>query len=68
MRSTLWTLHCPKWIPSDDESNFSAYLGKFCVLYLDDMVSYNKTADEHLEHFQFVLRELQRNQFHVKLS
>jgi hypothetical protein len=34
------------------------YLGKFCVLYLDDVLIYTQAADEHLEHFQLVLREL----------
>jgi hypothetical protein len=44
------------------------YLGKFCVLYLDDMLIYSKTADEHLEHIRLVLREWQRHQLHIKLS
>jgi hypothetical protein len=43
------------------------YLGKFCVVYLDDLLIYSKTADEHLEHFRLVLRELQRHRLHIKL-
>jgi hypothetical protein len=43
-------------------------LGKFCVVYLDDVLIYSKTADEHLEHIRLVLRELQRHQLHIKLS
>jgi hypothetical protein len=44
------------------------YLGKFCVVYLDDVLIYSMTADEHLEHIRLVLRELQRHQLHTKLS
>jgi hypothetical protein len=38
------------------------YLGKFCVVYLDDVLIYSKTADEHLDHVRPVLQELQRDQ------
>jgi hypothetical protein len=44
------------------------YLGKFCVVYVDDVLIYNKTADEHLEHIRLVLREPQRHHLHIKLS
>eukprot|EP00873_Tetraselmis_striata_P007176 jgi/Tetstr1/427440/TSEL_017603.t1 len=44
------------------------YLGKFCVVYLDDVLIYSKTAQEHLEHIRLVLRELQRHHLHIKLS
>jgi hypothetical protein len=43
------------------------YLGKFCVVHLDDVLIYSKTADEHLEYSRLVLRELQRHQLHIKL-
>eukprot|EP00873_Tetraselmis_striata_P006046 jgi/Tetstr1/426310/TSEL_016626.t1 len=46
----------------------SPYLGKFCVVYLDDVLIYSKTAQEHLEHIKLVLRELQRHHLHIKLS
>jgi hypothetical protein len=46
----------------------ASYLGNFCVVCLDDMLIYNRTADKHPEHFLVVLRELQRHQLHIKLS
>ena len=44
------------------------YLGKLCVVYVDDVLIYNKAADAHLEHIRLVLRELHRHQLHIKLS
>jgi hypothetical protein len=44
------------------------YLGNFFVVYVVDVLIYNKTADEHLEHIRLVLRELQRHELHIKLS
>jgi hypothetical protein len=44
------------------------YLGNLCVVYLDDVLIYSETADEHLEHIRLVLREMQRHQLHIKLS
>jgi hypothetical protein len=43
------------------------YHGKFCMVYLDDVLIYSQTADKHLEHVRLVLRELQRHQLHIKL-
>jgi hypothetical protein len=44
------------------------HLGKLRVVYLDDVLIYNQTADEHLEHIRRVLRELQRHHLYIKLS
>jgi hypothetical protein len=44
------------------------FLGKLSVVYLDDVSIYNQAADEHLEDIRLVLRELQRQQLHIKLS
>ena len=44
------------------------YLGKFCVVYLDDVLIYSKTPEDHLRHIRLVLQELQRHKLHIKLS
>jgi hypothetical protein len=49
-------------------SLLAPYLGKFCVVYLDDVLIFSKTADKHREHIRLVLRESQRHQKHIKLS
>jgi hypothetical protein len=44
------------------------FLGKFCVVYLDDILIYNRTPEEHLQHIRQILAALQQNQLHIKLS
>ena len=44
------------------------YLGKFCVVYLDDVLIYSQTPEEHLRHIRLVLEQLQKHKLHVKLS
>ena len=44
------------------------YLHKFVVCYLDDIMVYSKTPDEHYEHLELVLAVLKENQFYAKLE
>jgi hypothetical protein len=43
------------------------YLGKFCLVYLDDILIWSQTADEHLDHIRLVLREVHRHHLLIKL-
>jgi len=43
-------------------------LDKFAFIYLDDIMIYSKTAEEHLMHVQLVLEALDRYNFKVKLT
>lgn len=45
---------------------FHDYLDKFVVVYLDDIVVYSSTLEEHVEHLRLVLRRLQENHLYVK--
>lgn len=44
------------------------YLDKFCVVYLDDILVYSKTPEDHLEHLDHILRKLGEHQLHVQLK
>ncbi len=43
-------------------------LGKFVLVYMDDIIVFSKTEGEHLLHLDMVIRALQRHRFHAKLS
>lgn len=45
---------------------FHDYLDKFVVVYLDDIVVYSSTLEEHMEHLKLVFGKLRENQLYVK--
>ena len=45
---------------------FQPYLDKFVVVYLDDIVVYSSTLEEHAEHLWVVFKVLQDNELYVK--
>lgn len=44
---------------------FRPYLGKFVVVYLDDICVYSKTEEEHVKHLKLVLDKLKENKLTV---
>jgi transposase InsO family protein len=44
------------------------YLDKFCLVYLDDILVYSKTKNEHVEHLRIILTKLREHQLYCKLS
>ncbi|GBG59900.1 hypothetical protein CBR_g66705 [Chara braunii] len=47
---------------------FHDYLDKFIVVYLDDILIFSKTAEEHAEHLNTVLRLLRQHQYKINLE
>ena len=45
---------------------FHEYLNKFVVVYLDDIVVYNSTVEEHEHHLRLVFEKLREHQLYVK--
>jgi hypothetical protein len=47
---------------------FRPYLDKFVVVFIDDILIYFKTAEEHGEHLRLVLGILREKQLYAKLD
>ena len=49
-------------------SIFMDYLDKFVVIYIDDILIYSKTNEEHEEHLRLVLTRLREHRLYAKFS
>ena len=47
---------------------FHPYLDSFVVVFIDDILVYSKTREEHEEHLRIVLHTLKDRQLYAKLS
>ena len=46
---------------------FRDFIGKFVLIYLDDILIFSKDPDEHLQHIRMVLQRLKDQQFYAQL-
>jgi hypothetical protein len=46
---------------------FGEYLDKFVIVFLDDMLIYSKTKEEHKQHLKMVLQVLTEHKLYAKL-
>ena len=44
------------------------YLTKFCMVYIDDIIIFSKTAEDHADHIRLILECLNQHQIKIKLS
>ena len=49
-------------------SIFSKYLDKFVLVFIDEILFYSKSKEEHGEHLRIVLRVLWEHQLYAKFS
>ena len=47
---------------------FKPYLDKFVVVFIDDILIYSKTEEEHAEHLKIVLEALRKEKMYAKFS
>jgi hypothetical protein len=46
---------------------FMEYLDKFVVVFIDDILVYSRSEEEHEEHLRLALQKLQGNRLYAKL-
>ena len=44
------------------------HIGKYCLVYLDDILIYSRSPEEHLEHLKRILSSLSKHKLFAKLS
>jgi hypothetical protein len=49
-------------------SIFSQYLDKFVLVFIDDILVYSKTEEEHEEHLRIVLQTLRKHKMYAKFD
>ena len=47
---------------------FHAYLGKFIIVFVDDILVYSNNEEDHVKHLFITLQVLRENQLFAKLS
>lgn len=47
---------------------FYKYLDKFVIVFIDDILIYSKTKEDHEEHLKIVLQTLRQDKLYGKLS
>ena len=47
---------------------FSRYLGKYVLVFLDDIPTYSKDEEKHVEQLRLILNLLRKHQLYAKLS
>jgi hypothetical protein len=49
-------------------SIFNQYLDKYLLVFIDDILLYSKTKEEHEEHLEIVLQTLRKPKLYVKFD
>ncbi|WVZ97501.1 hypothetical protein U9M48_043028 [Paspalum notatum var. saurae] len=64
----LWFDKCSSYFMNLMNKVFMEYLDKFVVVFIDDILIYSKTEEEHEEHLRLVLQKLKEHKLYAKLS
>ena len=44
------------------------FIGNFVIVYLDDILVFSETREEHLRHLQYVMKKLQQEKLFINLQ
>jgi RNase H-like domain found in reverse transcriptase/Reverse transcriptase (RNA-dependent DNA polymerase)/Integrase zinc binding domain/Chromo (CHRromatin Organisation MOdifier) domain/Retroviral aspartyl protease len=60
--------NAPSTFMSMMQDILAPYLDKFCISFLDDILIYSKTLEEHQRHVRMIMDKLRENKLYAKLS
>nr|ADB85355.1 putative retrotransposon protein [Phyllostachys edulis] len=60
--------NAPAYFMSMMDKVFMEYLDKFVVVFIDDILVYSKSEEEHAEHLRLILEKLREHQLYAKFS
>jgi hypothetical protein len=60
--------NAPTFFMNPMNSVFMDYLNKFVVVFIDDILIYSQSEEEHVNHLKMVLQRLREHQLYTKLS
>jgi hypothetical protein len=61
-------MNAPAFFMNLMNSVFMDYLDKFVVVFIDDILIYSQSEEEHVDHLRMVLQRLRERQLYAKLS
>ena len=65
---SFWLTNAPAYFMYLMNSVFMLKLDKFMVVFIDDILIYSETAEEHEEHLRVVLMRLREHKLYAKFS
>lgn len=63
-----WPINAPAFFMNLMNKMFMEYLDKFVVVFIDDILIYSKTEEEHEQHLWLVLEKLREHQLYAEFS
>jgi hypothetical protein len=64
----FWLTNAPTTFMLLMNSFLNKYIDKFVLVFLDDILLYSKTTEEHEEHIRMVLKVMRENQLYANLN
>ena len=61
----VWSFKRPSTFMRLMNHMFREYIGKFVLVYFDDILIYSRTLDDHLKHLRLVLEYLRRESIYI---